>query len=331
MSTASDATATSATLQVTDADAAGIAEAGERQALLGAALVLLSGVCYGGVTVLARVAHDHGSNAPSSLVARFGLAAVLFWVYLLLRRQPLRLPRGRLVGFLLMGVLFSVGALFSFMAVERIDAGLAALLIYTYPVLVAVASAVLFKLRLTRGRALLLLASLLGCLLTINVQAGAIDLLGVALASATAFTYTAYVLVGSRVTPGVSPLVASAWVITSGAVVALLVGATGAFGDSLTTDIDAIGWLAILALALVSTVVAISAFLAGMSRLDPVRTSILSTVEPAVSVVLAALLLGERLSAQQVLGGALIVSSAVLLQLLGRRRTRRTSTVRQPG
>lgn len=297
----------------------------ERQALQGSALVLLAGVSYGGVTVLAKIAYDHGSNAPSSLVFRYGLAALLFWLYLLLtgkvQGQAQRLPRRKVGGFILMGVLFSGGSLLAFMAVERIGAGLAALLLYVYPAIVTAAAATFFALRITRSRVVILLASLLGCALTVDVQGGSVDPLGLALATGTAFTYSAYVLLASRITVGVSPLLASAWVISSGALLMLVVGITGAFGDRLTTQMDATGWLAILALALVSTVVANSAFLAGMARLDPFRAAVLSTIEPVVSVLLAALLLSERLSPQQALGGALIVGSAVALQVVGRARS----------
>ncbi len=301
----------------------------ERQALQGSALVLLAGVAYGGVTVLAKIAYDHGSNAPSSLVFRYGAAALLFWLYLLLTGNAQRLPRRKAGGFVLMGLLFSGGSLLSFMAVERIGAGLAALLLYLYPAIVTAAAALFLALRITRSRVLILLASLLGCVLTVDVQGGSVDLLGLALATGTAFTYSAYVVIGSRVAVGVSPLIASAWIISSGGLLMLVVGVTGAFGDRLTTQIDATGWLAILALALVSTVVANSAFLAGMARLDPFRAAVLSTIEPVVSVLLAALLLSERLSPQQALGGALIVGSAVALQLVGRSTRSRTPRVRR--
>ncbi len=68
-----------------------------------------------------------------------------------------------------------------------------------------------------------------------------------------------------------------------------------------------------LGLALVATVVAVVAFFAGLERIGPTETSSLSTVEPAVTVVLAAAVLGETVSALQVAGGALILAAVVLL------------------
>jgi drug/metabolite transporter (DMT)-like permease len=77
--------------------------------------------------------------------------------------------------------------------------------------------------------------------------------------------------------------------------------------------VSAGGWLAILAVALVGTVLAIGFFLAGLERLGAVRTSVYSTLEPAFTLALAALLLGEEVSALRLAGGALILGAVLLL------------------
>jgi drug/metabolite transporter (DMT)-like permease len=66
-------------------------------------------------------------------------------------------------------------------------------------------------------------------------------------------------------------------------------------------------------IALVSTVVPVAAFLLGLRRVGPATASIVSTVEPLVTVALALLVFGERLTAVQALGGALVVGAVVLV------------------
>jgi drug/metabolite transporter (DMT)-like permease len=56
-----------------------------------------------------------------------------------------------------------------------------------------------------------------------------------------------------------------------------------------------------------------AAFFAGLQRLGAARTSMLSTLEPIVTVALAVLLLGEALSVAQCLGGALILGAVLWL------------------
>ena len=73
------------------------------------------------------------------------------------------------------------------------------------------------------------------------------------------------------------------------------------------------GWAATVAIAVVCTVVAILAFFAGLKRIGPARAAIASTLEPVVTVVLAWAVLGESLSAMQLLGGALVLGAAARL------------------
>jgi len=73
------------------------------------------------------------------------------------------------------------------------------------------------------------------------------------------------------------------------------------------------GWAAVVAIAVVSTVVAILAFFAGLKRVGPGTGSIVSTLEPVVTVALAWAVLGEGLASIQLAGGALVLGSAAWL------------------
>jgi drug/metabolite transporter (DMT)-like permease len=69
----------------------------------------------------------------------------------------------------------------------------------------------------------------------------------------------------------------------------------------------------VAAIAVVNTVLAVALFLVGVQRLGPVRASVYSTLEPATTLVLAAVLLGEQVTPLRVVGGALILGAVVLL------------------
>jgi drug/metabolite transporter (DMT)-like permease len=77
------------------------------------------------------------------------------------------------------------------------------------------------------------------------------------------------------------------------------------------------GWAALTAIAVCSTVIAILTFFAGLQRLGAGRASMLSTLEPVVTVLLAAMLLGETLSVAQLGGGALILAGVLWLSARG--------------
>ena len=59
---------------------------------------------------------------------------------------------------------------------------------------------------------------------------------------------------------------------------------------------------------------AVSLFFAGLKRVGPTTASILSTVEPVVTVVLAFLVFGELLGSLQLIGGALVVTAVIVLE-----------------
>ena len=69
-------------------------------------------------------------------------------------------------------------------------------------------------------------------------------------------------------------------------------------------------------MALICTVVAVATFFAALSRLGPADTSVLSTVEPVISVAVAAAVLGERLGGLQVAGGVLVLLAVAALARL---------------
>jgi drug/metabolite transporter (DMT)-like permease len=82
---------------------------------------------------------------------------------------------------------------------------------------------------------------------------------------------------------------------------------------SLTMPGTANGWFAVMGLALVATVVGAGAFLAGLRGTDPGRASLISTLEPVSTALLAALIFAESLSPVQLLGGALVLAAVVLV------------------
>jgi len=101
-------------------------------------------------------------------------------------------------------------------------------------------------------------------------------------------------------------------VIMSGAALAFCVLA--ALKHELALPRNSTGWAVGVGIALVPTMVAISLFLAGLPRVGAARAALLSTWEPVVTVVLAVVILGDRLSLLQVLGGVLVIVAVIVVQ-----------------
>jgi drug/metabolite transporter (DMT)-like permease len=142
---------------------------------------------------------------------------------------------------------------------------------------------------------------------------------GVVYALISAFIYASYVVLSSRLAAGVPSLVAALHLAQASA---LVCGVRAVFRGGLDVPATAVAWGAIVALAVVSTVIALRAFLAGLARIGPARASVLSSLEVLVTMALAFAFLGERLDARQALGAALILGAVALQNLDALRRLR---------
>jgi drug/metabolite transporter (DMT)-like permease len=157
-----------------------------------------------------------------------------------------------------------------------------------------------------------LVLGLAGSALTIGPAADAKPL-GIFLGIGAALIYAIYITIGSRVLTRVSPLQMAALVsVSASAVFGAVMLVSGA-----TFPGNAAGWLATIAIALISTVTAILAFFAGLERVGPVNASTLSTAEPIVTLVLAWLFLGEGITLLRLTGGAMILLAVILLARQG--------------
>jgi drug/metabolite transporter (DMT)-like permease len=282
---------------------------------MGPVLCLLSAVCFGALGIFGKLAFEAGVSPGALLLIRFGLAAVVLGVFLAFRSQPKITTPGKLLAAALgLGALgYAAQASLYFEALNRMDASLLSLVFYLYPLLVTVTAVALGRDRLTAGKAGALLAASAGVLLVLLGAGGvAIDGIGVLLAFGSAVTYTAYILLSDRVVRRMPPVQLTTMVL-AGAAAALAIRAAISGGVDLSFGPD--GWLWLGCLVVISTVLPIMAFFAGLRRTGPSAAAILSTFEPVVTTALATLLLGEALTALQLAGGLLVLSSVVFLQM----------------
>lgn len=275
--------------------------------LTGILLIAISAASFGTLAIFGRFAYANGMDVFTVLFLRFGLASAFMTLLLILRKEPY--PRGRILAQLIgMGALGYVGQSFLYMtAIQYASAGLVALLLYLYPFFVAVLSMIFLHEKLTRTKAVALVLALAGAALTVGPVSG--QLIGAVMAIAAALIYSIYIIVGTNVMKHVSPVQSSAVIFTSaGAVYGMLTFANGANFPASPS-----GWLVILGIIFISTIIPVTAFLAGLDRIGPTNAAMLSTIEPIVTVLLATWLFGDQLQPIVLVGGGLILAAVVLL------------------
>jgi drug/metabolite transporter (DMT)-like permease len=273
----------------------------------GIALVAVSAAAFGTLAIFGRYAYADGMDVLTVLFLRFSLSAAGMTILLLARREPL--PRGltlfELVG---MGAIGYVGQAFFYLtALKYASAGLVALLLYLYPMFVAILSTIWLREQITRFKTMALGLALVGTALTVGPEGG--QFLGVLFAISAAATYSVYIIVGTRVMKQVSAIQSSTVIFASAG------GMSGVLmvGNGPHLPATRAGWVAICSMVLIATVLPVVTFLAGLERIGPTNAAMLSTLEPVVTVLLAAMLLEETLRPITLVGGGLILVAVLLL------------------
>ncbi len=260
------------------------------------------------MAIFAKLAYRDGVTLSSMLFLRFAMAGILLALWG--QWRGMYWPRGRdLLWLMTMGGVGYVGQAYCyFSALRYASAGMVSLLLYLYPAIVVVLSAWLLKRPIGRPRVWAVVLALAGTALTVGGDLHS-EMAGILLGIGAALIYSVYILIGEGVMQRVSPLVAATVVILSAAVVY----AAGALYEGLALPASLGGWLAVSAIALFSTVFAILGFFKGMEKLGAADASTLSTMEPLITLLLAAVVLGEAVMPIQLVGGVLILGAVIYL------------------
>jgi drug/metabolite transporter (DMT)-like permease len=315
----------------------------DRERAIGLALVLVSACGFGSGGLLAPSVYATGLDVLVLLTWRFLIGVSLSWAWVLLRaetRAELRrvTRRDALVLLALGGVYVGNTATF-YAALQTVPASLTTVITYLYPALVAVLS-IRFARRLQGRRPWFALAiASLGVVLAV----GGIDprttppLHGLVLAFLSPAIYASWIILAARlggerpagehVPPAdpaaarrpIEPAVASTVMLSATGLAYLLASVlTGRFVPPAEVPQDA--WPGLVGIGILATALAFQGFYAGARRIGAANASLVSTIEPVYTIVLATLLLGERLTAVQAVGAALVIAGVVLAQARGRRR-----------
>jgi drug/metabolite transporter (DMT)-like permease len=278
----------------------------------GYAFALLSATCFGTLAVSGKFAYQDGIEVGSLMAWRFGVAALGFWLIIFLKRSTFIFPRA-IDAF----KLFSLGAIilalevtlfFMGLAAPGMSAGLAETIFFVYPTWVVLIAAAFLSHRISVA-----MAGCVGLAITgVALTAGSLkteSISGVVYLLMASILYAIYVALSGQWMKGVSPFVATTWMIT-GAGFSLIVYAlaTNPQGPSSIN-----GWLSVGSAIALGTFGAYALLYAALHRIPSPVAAVLTTAEPVVAVFLGVILLSETMTALQILGSVLILGAVILL------------------
>ncbi len=273
-------------------------------------LAFMGSVALGLNSIFAKLAYRAGLDPNTFTALRLTTAALILWLIFLARwRALLPIPRRALWGCLLMAAANATAQLSYYWGLTRLDASLTTLIFYLYPAVVIL----LLRLRgepLTMRRLARLAIALLGVALLVEVGGQRSDALGLLLVAFAIVTYALHLVIGQFVLRAIAARAVALYVISFMALIAisvrLLLG-----GSPLPTTWA--GWQPVLGISLLGTVIARLTMFAAIKRVGSTQLALLGVVEPLITVTAANLLLGESLTAMQMLGGSLVLGSLLLV------------------
>jgi drug/metabolite transporter (DMT)-like permease len=280
----------------------------------GELLVITSAIGFSLMPVFAKTAYKGGANVTSVLLFRFTFALIFIWAYIFIKKINFKITKKQIsLLFILGSILYSGTAIAIFNAYRLISAGTAQVLTYTYPAWVLILTAIFFKEKITVNKVYALVLSIIGTVLVAYSPDQHINTLGVGFALISAVAYAFYVtFIDHGEFSEVNSIVMTAYILLFANISFAVYGF--ARGE-IITNFSTSAWISIAMLALFSTTIAIFAFCAGAKLIGSSKAAIVSTIEPISTFIFGYIFLGEKLSFNMMIGGAVVIMAILSIHI----------------
>lgn len=301
----------------------------QNNTIKGVAYAFAGAMTFSSKAVFIKIAYGYGVDSVSLLLLRM-LFALPFFLLIAFRNQQqsasnFPLSSSRWIQLVLLGVIgYYLASIFDFIGLQYISASLERLILFIYPTIVVVISALFLKRRIRGIQLASLLLTYSGMLVVFweQIQHPQDDLfwIGVAWIVAAAFTYAAY-LTGSEYVIGKIGAVRFTAIAMSIASLCVIIhfSLTQSWINLLALPWQI--WLLGVILAIFCTVIPAFWVSYAISIIGSSNMSIIASIGPVTTIILAYFFLGERLVWLQIIGSAIVLAGVVLLSISSKRKT----------
>lgn len=285
----------------------------ENSKLRGTVMVALSGMLYGLLGYFGIQLINQGLSVPNMLFWRFFIATV--WMLGLSvisgQRTDARLGRHTILLGAIGAICYIGGSAFYYLSAIHIGTGPAMVLMYSFPIFVVFLAMLFDSWQLNRYTSLALVLVFTGLVLLSGRGDHTLDVIGVVFGLLSALCYGCYVYYSQSSSKKVNTRILT-FLVCLGCTVAFFI--LSLVTHSLILPNTMQSWIDIFILAIVATAIPIQLLLNGLKYISHIKASILSMLEPAVTVLIGVAFLNEHLARLQILGIGIIVLGAVAIQ-----------------
>jgi len=283
----------------------------ENKALLGI-LLSLSGATFFALSITtARWSYDYGSNTQTVMLIRFITLLFIMLLWNKARQIPLLLSQSDILKCSILGVFYFIGIGAYLSSVAYMPVGLAVLILYTFPILVILSSAIVNKRKPGLLELVALILAFIGLFIALDIDTENTKIVGVVFAATAAIGVTINMLGSANILQRIPFTLFSLYqAIVVSTISAFFVVFTG--GIALPDSPK--GWIIFLVM-LASFVIAYLSVYASLKVIGAVRTSTIMNLEPIMTTVFAFALLQEQMTKQKLLGAVIVLFAILLAQL----------------
>ena len=307
---------------------------------LGYLMVILASALFAINGTVAKVILQSGISSLRLTEVRCTGALVGFVVIAMLRGDSLRLKLRELPFMLLFGIIgVALIQLLYFLAIKRLPIGIALIIEYIAPVLVALWSRYIWKRRLPRAVWIALGVALGGLALVVELWHGtSLDGAGVAAALAAAVTYAVYVLAGEHGVRTRSTVSLTCLGFAFASLFYACIQPWWSFPfERSSADVSLLGrldglhapvWVMYSFVIVLGGIAPFLLYIGSLRHLPAARASLTAMLEPVLASIVAYAWLGETFGPWQIVGGIVVLAALALAQTVGadRRATAATTS-----
>ena len=277
---------------------------------IGVGLVLMSALGFTTNIVIANMAYRDGIDIQTINVVRHVVAVILLFLFLKIRGKPWKLPpRERFAGIVLGIPVFMMGAGY-LGATQYIPVSVTVLIFYTAPFLVAIIARFTEKEPITLIRVMAITIAFIGLVFALGIESVAdLNWYGIGFGFLAALGLASFVTISSLTIRTADPQAVNLHCLSSGTVLYVIFML---FSGGLAEHIVLAGWFK-MGLSGLALTIAYATLFVGLEIIGPVKTAMLENAEPILTIILAAILLGERLAFTQLIGAGFVISGIILI------------------
>ncbi len=280
-------------------------------------LIALSGVLYGFLGYLGTYMVNDNMSISCMLFWRFFVAGLWMTIFvvkdLAVREKNTLLDRSALtIMFLLSAAGYAGSSGFYFVSSQEIGTGLAMVIFFSYPIAVALHSWLVHRHKMTWQTLSTLLLMFTGLILLHDFTGQGLSFSGLLFGILSALSYALYIIGNKKFsTVAINSNILTMAVCFGCAIIFLILSL---HSNDFILPQSTSAWVSLLALGILVTAVPIQLMLNGLKHVSATRASIISVLEPLVTVIVGLIFLNESVTNLQFIGGFLILSSAIFIQ-----------------